>query len=81
MWYAEIDESGKCFHITKIPLPLSDRILETRENALGYVQSGADWVNDVNVTEIEPIQFDLVQAAVEKSHVELRQEGADALTL
>lgn len=32
-------------------------------------------------TEPEPTQLDLIQAAVEKSNDELRQEGAEAVTL
>lgn len=43
MFYAEIDATGKCFHITEDKLPLSDTIIEVDENVLGKVWNGTTW--------------------------------------
>lgn len=47
--YAEIDERGKCFHITNTEIPLSERILLVEENVFGMVWDGEKW------NEPEPI--------------------------
>lgn len=44
-WYAEIDETGYCFHTTQTELPLSDTILQADENVLGKVWNGTEWVD------------------------------------
>lgn len=44
MYYAEIDEYGKCFHITETKLPESKTIIKTdNKNALGKIWDGEKW--------------------------------------
>ena len=37
MFYAEIDENSRCYHITENELPLSGRIVAVGENVFGMV--------------------------------------------
>lgn len=57
-WYAEIDNTGYCFHTTQNELPLSNTILLADEDVLGKVWNGAEWV--------EPDMADLPLTAEEK---------------
>ena len=80
-WYAEIDETGYCFHITQDELPLSNTILLVYENVLGKKYEDGKWVKVKQEVTSEPSQLDRIEEIVSKSAEELRQEGAEALTL
>ena len=44
MYYAEVDENGRCFHVTNDKLPLSDTIIEVKNiDVLGMIWNGTDW--------------------------------------
>lgn len=37
MFYAELDENNRCFHVTESELPLSERVVATDKNVLGMI--------------------------------------------
>lgn len=37
MFYAELDENNRCFHVTESELPLSERIVAVDKNVLGMI--------------------------------------------
>ena len=44
MFYAEIDENGKCFHVTETKLPESPTIIKTDDGSvLGKIWDGEKW--------------------------------------
>lgn len=53
-WYAEIDETGFCFHATQNELPLSETILLADENVLGKVWTGTEWLENEPEEPIAP---------------------------
>ncbi len=66
MFYAEIDDNGRCFHTTEDELPLSDRTLMAEENVIGMVWDGENW-NEPKVDEptaSEPSQLDRIEDAI-----------------
>lgn len=64
MYYAEIDKTGYCFHVTDAELPLGDTILKVDSmDVLGKVWDGENW-NDSEQPEpepAEPTQLDRVE--------------------
>ena len=61
MYYAEIDASGICFHLTAQELPLSDTILRTeRSDVLGMRYEGGEW-HAVEHPATEPNQLDNIE--------------------
>lgn len=68
MYYAEIDETGYCFHVTDAELPLGDTILKVDSmDVLGKVWDGEKW-NDpepvVPVTDEYQQYYNEVNAAL-----------------
>lgn len=62
MFYAEINENGKCFHITENELPLGDNIIATEENVIGKIWDGEKFIDDPTVPEPEaPTQLDAIE--------------------
>ena len=61
MYFAEIDENGKCFHITEDELPLSDRILLADRNVIGMVWDGEKWNDPESIPASEPTQLDRIE--------------------
>ena len=64
-WYAEINETGFCFHTTQNELPLSDTVLLADENVIGMTWDGEKW-NEPEKVEVvdEPTEEELYQAEV-----------------
>ena len=53
MYYAEIDENGRCFHVTNDKLPLSDTIIEVKNiDVLGMIWNGTDWKQESKSEEM-----------------------------
>ena len=64
MFYAEINQNGKCFHLTTNPLPLSDTVTQTDDpDALGKIWDGEKFVEDPNIPEPEPSKLDTIEAS------------------
>lgn len=66
MFYAEIDENGKCFHVTGCELPLSNCIIVTDDvNVLGKIWDGSQWMEppEPESPVPEPTQLDKIQTA------------------
>lgn len=69
MFYAEINETGKCFHVTECELPLSNHIIVTEDtNVLGKIWDGSQWMESPvpehePTTEPQPTQLDEIQTA------------------
>lgn len=65
-WYAEIDESGKCFHVTQNELPLSETIVLADRNVLGERYENGVWVKvEPEPVEPEPSQLDRIEAKIQ----------------
>ena len=60
-WYAEIDETGYCFHTTQTELPLSDTILLADENVIGMTWDGGKWNESEQEETPEPTQLDRIE--------------------
>lgn len=74
MYYAEIDASGICFHLTAQELPLSDTILRTeRSDVLGMRYEGGEW-HEVDeglsatsqLDNIERVQLTMMEAMADQ---------------
>ena len=53
MYYAEVDENGRCFHVTNDKLPLSDTIIEVKNiDVLGMIWNGTDWKQESKSEEM-----------------------------
>lgn len=63
MFYAEIDKTGRCFHVTPNELPLGERILLVDgADVLGKIWNGESWEEEPEeeqVTEMEQLQADI----------------------
>lgn len=57
MFYCEIDENKRCFHVTTNELPLSDTIILSEENQLGRIYQDGEWVEPPEPVE-EPVVGD-----------------------
>lgn len=55
MFYCEIDETGKCFHVTTNELPLSDTIILSDKPQLGRIYQNGEWVDPPEPVE-EPVE-------------------------
>ena len=82
-WYAEIDETGFCFHTTQNELPLSEKILLTDENMFGKIWTGTEWIENKSEepTIFELSQLDRIESMISKSQEQITQEARDAYTL
>ena len=63
-FYAEINEKGKCFHVTDNPLPEGEFIKKVDSNdVLGKIWNGEYFIDDPDITEppIEPTQLDRIE--------------------
>lgn len=56
MFYCEIDENKKCFHVTESKLPLSDTIILSDENRMGKIYQNGEWVEPPEPVEEEPVE-------------------------
>ena len=89
MYYAEIDENGRCFHVTNDKLPLSDTIIEVKNiDVLGMIWNGTEWANETKIEETvpQPTQLDRIEATLailtadtvtEESIYAVMQEGVN----
>lgn len=89
MYYAEIDENGRCFHVTNDKLPLSDTIIEVENiDVLGMIWNGTEWANETKIEETvpQPTQLDRIEATLailtadtvtEESIYAVMQEGVN----
>lgn len=80
MFYAEINENGKCFHITPNELPLSDTIIAVKDSSvLGKIWDGEKFVEDPDVTApvelIDPTQEQL--SRIEEQQLVIMEALAD----
>lgn len=67
MYYAEIDENGRCFHVTNDKLPLSDTIIEVKNiDILGMIWNGTDWKQESKSEEMIslPTQLDRIESTL-----------------
>ena len=56
MFYAELDENNRCFHVTESELPLSERIVAVDKNVLGMIYNPeAGTFSEYTPPEPEPI--------------------------
>lgn len=87
MIYAELNDRNVCWNILSTPKEIKKSNMILIENndtsLLGKRWNGRGWEDVVEdpIPEPEPTQLDIIQSAVEKSNEELRQEGADTITL
>lgn len=58
-WYAEIDETGFCFHTTQTELPLSETILLADYDVIGMIWDGENW-NEAPEEPSEPTADELM---------------------
>ena len=68
MFYAEIDEAGKCFHVTECELLLSDNVVVTDDiKVLGKIWDGNQWLEppepEPEPETPQPTQLDKIQTA------------------
>lgn len=63
-WYAEIDETGFCFHTTQTELPLSDTILLADADVIGKKYENGKWVEVEQEATPEPSQLDRIEETV-----------------
>lgn len=67
MYYAEVDENGRCFHVTNDKLPLSDTIIEVKNiDVLGMIWNGTDWKQESKSEEMIslPTQLDRIESTL-----------------
>ena len=75
MFYAEIDETGRCFHITPDELPLGERILLAESaDVLGKIWNGESWEEaPVEEVEAEPTEMEQLQADI--AYIKMKMKG------
>ncbi len=87
MYYAEIDENGRCFHVTNDKLPVCDTIIEVESvDVLGKIWNGETWEDEIipepePTPEPQPTQLDRIEAAVTARNDEISQAAIDNYTL
>lgn len=69
MFYAELDENNRCFHVTESELPLSERVVATDKNVLGMIydpETGefSECVPLEPTPDPEPTQLDRIEETV-----------------